>query len=181
MNNASSTVGGGYKAPQPIEVWSLNDAANAAIPADIREQFQQDEQGRVLFFTAPPLDTKALARRPSTKEEAEEPLGHSVEYLAKKAERDQKVREHRKRKAEKAAEAATLQGKRVKVERDEFEQKLAQVTAKAVDAWENEMYAGTEREFDQLYGRAEGAKVLATKIADMKTTIASSDAGGVDV
>lgn len=177
-NNSSSTLVGGYKAPQPIEVWSLNDAANATIPADIREQFQQDEHGRVLFFTAPPLDVKALGL--TSKEEPDEPLAHSVEYLAKKAERDEKVREARKRRAERDAETVATRAKRIKIEREAVTQKMKEVTTKALNAWEKNIIAGTEREFEVLFGQEEGRRLLASKIDGLRSTIASSDVNGFD-
>lgn len=75
-------------APRPVEVFHLGDAANAAIPEDIRQQFHCDDHGRVLFFSAPPVDFVP----PSTQK-----LGHSLKYLATKEERQKKV-EERKRK-----------------------------------------------------------------------------------
>lgn len=40
------------------EAYTLNSAANESIPKEIRDQFPQDDQGHVLFFTSPPLDTQ---------------------------------------------------------------------------------------------------------------------------
>jgi chromatin structure-remodeling complex subunit RSC1/2 len=79
MSGPIGAIGGGqgiYKAPNPHEVFHLPDAANAAIPADIREQFQTDAQGRVLFFAAPPI--------PDT-ESGKTKLAHTPKYLAWKA------------------------------------------------------------------------------------------------
>lgn len=73
-------------AKPPDEVFHLSDSANAAIPADIREQFQTDEQGRVLFFTKPPLDVL-----PPTKNGG--PPMHSLKYLAAKLRRQKAERE----------------------------------------------------------------------------------------
>ena len=42
--------------PRPVEVYHLTESVQAAIPGDIRQQFQQDDEGRILFFTAPPID-----------------------------------------------------------------------------------------------------------------------------
>ena len=66
-----------YRDPPPIEVYTLPDQANLSIPPEIREQYQRDAFGRVLFFTAPPL---AAPEPKSTSL-----LGHSVRYLAAKA------------------------------------------------------------------------------------------------
>ena len=70
-------------AKPPDEVFHLSDPANAAIPADIREQFQTDEHGRVLFFTKPPLDVL-----PPT-----DPPIHTLKYVAAKLRREKAERE----------------------------------------------------------------------------------------
>ncbi|KAI0106317.1 hypothetical protein F4776DRAFT_657721 [Hypoxylon sp. NC0597] len=69
-----------YNPPRPVEVYHLDDALNAKIPREVREQFQHDEAGRVLFFTQPPLDRphRGLSNESAT-------LGHSVRYLADRA------------------------------------------------------------------------------------------------
>lgn len=67
-----------YRDPPPIEVYTLPDQANLSIPPEVREQYQRDEFGRVLFFTTPPVSVEANAGVP---------IGHSVRYLAEKARR----------------------------------------------------------------------------------------------
>ncbi|KAK6200591.1 hypothetical protein LQW54_009710 [Pestalotiopsis sp. IQ-011] len=69
-----------YNPPRPVEVYTLEDAIDARIPSDVREQFQRDEQGRVLFFTQPPL--KRVHSGLSSESAA---LGHSLRYLADRA------------------------------------------------------------------------------------------------
>ncbi|KAI0857558.1 hypothetical protein F4860DRAFT_489202 [Xylaria cubensis] len=80
-----------YNPPRPIEVYRLDDATNANIPADVREQFLRDEAGNVLFFTQPPLER---THRGVSKENAD--LGHSVRYLADRAREVQDRRAKRK-------------------------------------------------------------------------------------
>lgn len=63
-----------YRDPPPIEVYTLPDAANLSIPFEIREQFQKDAAGRVLFFTTPPVATPEITES-----------RHSIRYLAAKA------------------------------------------------------------------------------------------------
>lgn len=78
-----------YNPPRPPEVYTLPDNVNEALPPPLRQGFQHDGAGRVLFFTAPPLDRshKGLSPRSAA-------LGHSVKYLAGReawlAERDRK-------------------------------------------------------------------------------------------
>ena len=42
-----------YNPPRAPEVYTLAD--DAAIPKEVKEQFQCDDEGRLLFFTAPPV------------------------------------------------------------------------------------------------------------------------------
>ncbi|KAI9656716.1 MAG: hypothetical protein M1829_000375 [Trizodia sp. TS-e1964] len=52
-----------YIPPRQTEVFRLPDVANSAIPIDIRERFQRDDLGHVLFFTSPPLDVLPTVRQ----------------------------------------------------------------------------------------------------------------------
>ena len=63
--------------PRPSEVYRLPENANQLIPPEIRDQFQQDEHGHVLFFTTPPVDTLPLVKPGSA-------IGHTARYLAAK-------------------------------------------------------------------------------------------------
>jgi chromatin structure-remodeling complex subunit RSC1/2 len=60
----------------------LPDHINAVIPEEVRKRFHRDAFGRILFFTAPPLDTQSQGKPK---------LGHSLKYLAKKA-RDEEAK-----------------------------------------------------------------------------------------
>lgn len=73
----SSTSNNMYNPPRPPEVYTLPDAVNDAIPSNLRQKFQRDETGRILFFTAPPLDHRDHGISPSSSG-----LGHSAKYLA---------------------------------------------------------------------------------------------------
>lgn len=89
-----------YQAPRHLEsrqpeVYTLSDSANASIPKEIRDQYPQDEEGRVLFFTTPPVDHRPLATGRSAREK-NKPLMHSEAYLAAKAEREKKIAEARR-------------------------------------------------------------------------------------
>ena len=90
------------------------------IPAEIREQFPQDEQGRVLFFTTPSADTQHIVQGRTSAEKGDQ-LAHSLRYLAVKADRERE-RENAARKrqlhstgdAEVENERVTESKKRVK-------------------------------------------------------------------
>lgn len=73
--------------PRPVEVYVMSESANNMIPAEIRQQFPQDEQGRVLFFTTPPVDTHHVVQGRTVAEKGDY-LSHSLRYLAVKADRE---------------------------------------------------------------------------------------------
>ncbi|RFU30978.1 hypothetical protein B7463_g5354, partial [Scytalidium lignicola] len=83
-----STHTNAYNPPRPIEVYTLGDVANA-IPADIRSQFHHDEDGKTIFFTAPPLDANPIPEHLRN-------LGHSLRYLADKARHKEENEKKRK-------------------------------------------------------------------------------------
>lgn len=139
-------------APRQIEVFQLSDAANAAIPEDIREQFHCDDQGHVLFFPAPPLDII-----PSTCQK----LGHSLEYLAAKEERRKKV-EDRKRKATEQGEEREESAKRARSnEEASLATKVETLTNKAIERMTSHITDGTNKLYEALYqDQAENARLV---------------------
>jgi chromatin structure-remodeling complex subunit RSC1/2 len=68
-----------YNPPRPPEVYTLPDNLNDVFPDEVRQSFQHDSAGRILFFTAPPLDR--LHKGVSNESAG---LGHSIKYLAGK-------------------------------------------------------------------------------------------------
>jgi chromatin structure-remodeling complex subunit RSC1/2 len=151
----------GYKAPQPVEVYILNDHANNSIPSEIREQFQRDEQGRILFFTAPPLNTSTVVNKDGR------PLGHSARFLAGKAEWE--VKRAAKRKA-RDAEAATREqaAKKARVESDQkLSKDIANLQVRALTALEDQLAAATKREFEALFPDGETAEGMTSWLANL--------------
>lgn len=146
-SNTTYTNQQNYKAPNPVEVYHLSDGANAQIPADIRAQFQCDEQGRVLWFTAPPLNTISIAD-----EEQKNLSGHSVKYLAAKVRRDKLIAEKRKRDAEVEQEEAERAAKAAKSLKESNEKEFSKMRDKAMGLLESNMYQSCEANYKQLYG-----------------------------
>jgi chromatin structure-remodeling complex subunit RSC1/2 len=136
---------GGYKAPQPVEVFVLNDHANMSIPQEIRDQFQRDAKGRVLFFTAPPLNVD----QPLTKNDRA--LGHSARYLAAKAKKD--AMKAAKRKAEDAgATDRNEAAKKAKMDEEQrFQQAVSELGTKALQALEDQLAAATKTELEASF------------------------------
>ena len=72
--------------PRSMETYVLSEAANNMIPAEVRALYPKDDQGRVLFFTTPPVDTRHFISGRSLAEQNRE-LDHELKYLAKKLDR----------------------------------------------------------------------------------------------
>jgi chromatin structure-remodeling complex subunit RSC1/2 len=146
-----------YKAPQPVEVYVMADHANASIPLEIREQFQRDEKGRVLFFTAPPLNVE----EPLTKDGRA--LGHSARYLAAKLKKD--AMKAAKRKADESdIDERKEAAKKAKCNEEErFKTAVAELGTKALRALEDQLAMATKTDLEDLFNgqTKEGiAKVL---------------------
>ena len=77
------------------EAYVLSDTANESIPKDIRDQFPQDDQGRVLFFTRPPIDTRHIVSGRKTTGK-DQPLVHTDHYLEVKEARTRALAEQRR-------------------------------------------------------------------------------------
>lgn len=139
-------------APQPRsqDVYILPDNANLAIPHQIRDQFQQDEQGHVLFFNAPPLDTLAYVKPGFSA------VAHSVRYLAEKLRAKKAATE--KHQAEGLPEATEedqpAPAKKSKTEAVD-ESLLARINNtrdKALEVWTKQMQQGTDSIYQDIYG-----------------------------
>lgn len=134
-----------YKAPQPVEVYVMADHANNSIPPEIREQFQCDEKGRVLFFTAPPLNIE----EPLTKDGRA--LGHSARYLAAKAKKE--AMKAAKRKAGDAnVDAQMSAAKKAKADEEEkFKKAVSALGTKALRALEEQLASATKSDLVTLF------------------------------
>lgn len=127
-----------YNPPRPPEVYTLPDNVNEVLAPELRQQFQHDDSGRVLFFTAPPFDRSHKGISP-----ASAGLGHSARYLAGRkewlAERDLK----RKARDEKAA---TLTHKRASLESDRaMDEELVAQAVGAMGNWFGQFDSDTKQ------------------------------------
>ena len=82
-------------------VFVLPDPVNAGLPEDIRDQYPQDDQGRVLFFTKPPVDTRTILTGRS-KGETYKPLVHSAGFQEYKAALKRRIKEKEEKEREMA-------------------------------------------------------------------------------
>ncbi|KAI9822882.1 MAG: hypothetical protein M1832_002907 [Thelocarpon impressellum] len=153
--------GNTYVPPKPVEVYHLSDAANASIPSDVRERFQRDEQGRVLFFTAPPLDNSKEASG----------LGHSVRYLAEKARRKDMIAAKRKA-VQEARERDEETAKKARLdERKQVGLAAARLQLRALGILDAQLEAGTTEIWKGVYGEdmwQHGKDVQLAGLAEMQ-------------
>lgn len=141
----SLSAGNAYNPPRPIEVYHLSDAANQAIPEDIREQFHRDEQGHVLFFTTPPLDTLAPVKPGQA-------VGHSVKYLAEKAKRIEATQEKRKREQQIADELESARKKAKQEEGVVLAAEVRKLTGEAMELLGKDIEEGTKGLYREMLG-----------------------------
>lgn len=139
-----------YRGPPPIEVYTLPDAANASIPLEIRTQFQRDDQGRILFFTAPPLARPARFEKGS---DATPPLlGHSIRYQAQKARSQDEVAARRKEYESRKAAARAEKRKRVEAEEGEQRERVRKLQRRALEVLQDGLVDGLRADLKALYG-----------------------------
>lgn len=135
--------GNTYNPPRAIEVYTLPDAANSSIPADVRAQFHTDEFGRIIFYTSPPLESTPIPQD-------SQGLSHSLKYLANKARRKEELEKKRKaRDAELEIEAAEKL-KRMKAKAEVRQQEILDAQVKSIKAWTESLEKGTEELLKQL-------------------------------
>ena len=130
-----------YRDPPPIEVYTLPDAANLSIPAEIREQYQRDEFGRVLFFTAPPVAAEGATGAAT---------GHSVRYLAAKARRAEEIAKKRQeRNVQKQAKEHVAKKARVDAEK-QTGQDIEVLKKKAMSVLEKQLATSIDAELGDV-------------------------------
>lgn len=129
-----------YIPPRQVEVYTLRDL-DAQIPPEIREQYQTDDEGHVLFFTAPPLNRvhPGVADSHAT-------LGHSVGYLSGLAEHRAERERKRKERDEALALDREQQAARDKATREKRERDLGAAAGNMLGDW----ILGLQRENEGL-------------------------------
>jgi chromatin structure-remodeling complex subunit RSC1/2 len=118
--------GNAYNPPRPPEVYALPDNINDTLPKELRQTFQHDSAGRVLFFTAPPLERshKGISHESAG-------LGHSVKYLAG---RKEWLAEREKKRKERDENIGDISQKRLEKDVADAYQAKKEIVAQASDA-----------------------------------------------
>ena len=147
-------------------VFHLPENANQAIPEEIRNEFQQDAQGHVLWWDAPPVDTLPPVKPKSA-------ISHTAKYLADKIRAKKATSE--KRKPETLPEDEEGQPERpakwAKEDLDgDFQSQIKELTVKALWKWNDQLQAGTDMIYKSLYGEhwEEGKKIELEKLAKLQ-------------
>lgn len=140
---SSGAPGNAYNPPRAVEVYTLPEAANNQIPADIRAQFHVDDQGRVIFFTAPPLETSSMEA---------DGLSHSLRYLADKARRKEEMDKKRDARAAELARVRAESSKRLRQHEQSGKDTFVEDNMKALRMWSDYMDKGTDEVYRELHG-----------------------------
>jgi hypothetical protein len=98
----------------------LPDNVTHSLPEEVKERFLTDAEGNVIWFTVPPLDTKKV--------ETTTTVGHSVQYLAKRAEIE-KRKEARRRQLE---EEKRGEKRRAEIQLEEEKREAKKLLVKAL-------------------------------------------------
>jgi len=149
----------------------MADHANASIPLEIREQFQRDEKGRVLFFTAPPLNVE----QPLTT--GGRALGHSARYLAAKAKKEALKASKRKADAANVDERDAAVKKAKAEEEDKFNKAVQDLSTKALKALEDQLAMTTKSDLTHIFrGQDEqGIKSVIDQLSEVQKTVMLKD------
>ena len=133
-------------APRPVEVYRLPENANAQIPQDIREQFQRDEQGNILFFTTPPVDILPPVGEGTV-------TGHTAKYLANKLRRKIALEEKREAEGLSTEDVEPPAAKKLKVEQNEKPslQRVEGLRDRGLKMLIEQMNKGTEDIYKSIY------------------------------
>ena len=134
-----------YQAPQPVEVYHLQDAVNNNIPPDIRSQFQCDDYGRLLFFTTPPINVRSARSEGAG-------LGHSAKYLAAMQRRNADQERKRKREENDEEEVEVTAAQKKQADQSNSAEKAKALRLQAEKLWQVQMREATKAEFQRLYG-----------------------------
>ena len=158
-----------YRDPPPIEVYTLPDHANLSLPVEIREQYQRDEFGRVLFFTTPPV---------TVDEPKSSVTGHSVRYLAANARREEMLGQKRKeRELQKQAEERVA--KKAKLEADEHVARdIESLKIKALGVMEKQLAASVNG--DLADADLEKLSAAQRSMVESRRTMAANEAKRVE-
>ena len=140
-------------APRPIETFRLNDNLNASIPENIRSQDQTDDNGRVLFFSTPPLDV--VSGKDGDKNHGG--LSHSLKYMAARDEGVKRLAERKRQiEEEEAAEREAQKKQRTEgganAAPNNTAAKIERFRDRALIAFCEHMAAGTEAFYKHHYG-----------------------------
>ncbi|CAD6455982.1 271e07f5-cccd-47fe-956c-933b6659c509 [Sclerotinia trifoliorum] len=135
-SNSHVSHGNAYNPPRAIEVYTLPDAANSSIPADVRSQFHTDEFGRIIFYTSPPMDYNPIP-------DESQGLGHSLKYLANKVRRKEELEKKRKNREVELEIEAKERLKRTKAEAEVRKQAVLDTQVKSIKIWTENLEKGT--------------------------------------
>lgn len=145
--HAPAPGGNMYNPPRPVETYTLPDSVNAQIPDEVRQQFHRDDQGRILFCTAPPLNRERPGVAPENVG-----LGHSMRYLSSIREHRAERTRNRKERDEAAAEEQRKRRAADQADKRELKELWMRKMGVALSDWLEDMDRGTKMLKESLGG-----------------------------
>jgi len=123
-----------------------------SIPPEIRNQFQQDEYGNILFFTAPPVYLAPPTNSTERPNKENKLLGHSISYSAAKIRTAESVARRREEHAAAKATALASKRKRLASEAAEAEAQLERLKKRTFEVLEDQLAGAVRGDMEALYG-----------------------------
>ncbi|TGZ80196.1 hypothetical protein EX30DRAFT_63301 [Ascodesmis nigricans] len=118
-----------YHPPAPPTTFTLPESVTHNIPEEVASKFLRDVNGQLLWFTVPPIANERYESGA---------VGHSVQYLAKKKE----LEERRKRRREEVEKEQREAKRRRQEEAVKEKQEAERIMVKALGVW-TEQLAGS--------------------------------------
>ena len=123
-----------------------------SIPPEIRNQFQRDEYGNILFFTAPPVYLPSGTGKTEQSSKHNKLLGHSITYSATKVRSAESIAQRRKEHEAAKATALASKRKRLASEAAEAEAQLERLKRRAFEVLEDQLAGAVRGDMETLYG-----------------------------
>lgn len=115
-----------YNPPAPPTTFLLPESVTHNIPDEVSDKFMKDKDGKLLWFSMPPLDVDAANKSK---------VGHSAAWFADRKEREER---RRKREIERNEEIAAKK-RRIGEERDKEKKEAQVVLARALEIMADQM------------------------------------------
>ena len=141
----SSNAGRHFEPPKSAEVFVLYDHVNASIPEDVRNNFHRDSEGRIIWYSAPPV----LREKPTLSGGIS---GHSLRYLAKKARDEEILARKRKEREGEREEEGREKKRKIEEDNEKLREEAERLLEVGIKLTAEKMQKGTEALYRGMFG-----------------------------